>query len=419
MDIRWSFTLQVEISMNKIKLSKLTRLLAATKIFYEVGFSILLSFASNAQSKKVSTSIGNDNWKLGLSLYTFSTLSFPEQLNYADSAGIKYVEGFTFAKAGAELKDSLVMNLSVSSIEKLKAKIKNKGLKMESIYITGGKTVALWKRDFEIAKRFNVRFVTAEPPKEMWDSVDSLAKVFGIKVALHNHWKDNSIFWHPDSVLAAIKGHATFGACPDLGHYPKSGINPLEAIKKLEGNIIGIHLKDIAEYNNNTIKDVTVGTGIIDFPAIFNELKRQHFKGIINIERDTKELPNNLNSVKQTINYYYKTLKMPVPSFLSKNIQMPIRHVLIFNLKRNTSEANQQRFFEGMAALSSIPGISNFDVSKQINANTKYKYVLTMDFDSNESYQAYIKHAKNQEFVKSFWLKMVDDYLVIDSEKGS
>ncbi|MCP9747785.1 sugar phosphate isomerase/epimerase, partial [Lacihabitans sp. CS3-21] len=98
--------------------------------------------------------------------------------------------------------------------------------------------------------------------------------------------------------------------CPDLGHYPKSGLNPLDAIKKLEGKIIGIHLKDIAEYNNTKIQDVPVGTGVIDFPAIFDELKRQDFRGNINIERDTKEKPNNLSSVKQTVNYYREILKL-------------------------------------------------------------------------------------------------------------
>ena len=318
MDIRWSFALQLKFSMKKRKFLKLISQWSLIKIPYVFGFSFLLSFIGVAQSKKVSTPIVLDNWNLGLSLYTFSTMSFPEQLDYADSVGIKYVEGFTFAKAGADLKDSLIMNLSVSGIDNLKAKVKNKGIKMESIYITGGKTVAQWKRDFEIAKRFETKYVTAEPPKNMWDSVDSLAKVYGMKVALHNHWKGNSIYWHPDSVLAAINGHASFGACPDLGHYPKSGINPLDAVKKLEGNIVGIHLKDIAEFNNILIKDVIVGTGIIDFPAIFNELKRQHFKGIINIERDTKELPNNLNSVKQTVNYYNKTLKLPDPIFPQK-----------------------------------------------------------------------------------------------------
>lgn len=265
------------------------------------------SLTSFAQSKHESSSKKVD-WKLGVALYTFSTMSFPEQLAYADSASLKYVEGFVFAKAGKELKDSVLMKLSPSGIEQLKKKVADQGLKMESIYIVGGKTVAEWKRDFDIAKAFGVKYVTGEPPRNLWDSVDSLAGAYGIKVALHNHWNGNSIYWHPDSVLAALKGHPNFGACPDLGHYPKSGINPVLALKKLHGKIIGIHLKDIAEYNNNKLQDVPVGTGVVDFPAVFDELKQQRYKGYVMFERDTKEKPNNLASLKQMVDYYYKTL---------------------------------------------------------------------------------------------------------------
>ena len=202
------------------------------------------SIVSYAQSKATSV-----DWKLGVALYTFSTASFPDQLAYADSASLKYVEGFVFAKAGKELQDSVLFRLSPSGLQHLKKQIADKGLKMESIYIIGGKTVADWKRDFDIAKAFGVKYVTAEPPRNLWNSVDSLAGAYGVKVALHNHWKGNSIYWHPDSLLAALEGHPNFAACPDLGHYPKSGINPILALKKLQGKIIGIHLKDIAEYN--------------------------------------------------------------------------------------------------------------------------------------------------------------------------
>ena len=279
-------------------------------IILAVVVATLFSLGLHAQSKPKNTSVAK-NWKLGVALYTFSTMSFPEQLAYADSASLKYVEGFVFAKAGKELKDSVLMKLSSSGIQQLKKKVADQGLKMESIYIIGGKTVADWKRDFEIAKAFGVKYVTGEPPRNLWNSVDSLAGVYGIKMALHNHWKGNSIYWHPDSLLAALEGHPNFGACPDLGHYPKSGINPVLALKKLQGKIIGIHLKDIAEYNNTKIQDVPVGTGVIDFPAVFDELKHQNYKGYIMIERDTKEQPNNLPSLKQMVNYYYKTLDLP------------------------------------------------------------------------------------------------------------
>lgn len=250
-------------------------------------------------------------WKLGVCLYTFSNFSFPDQLSRVDSAGLTYVEGYTFGKAGVELKDSMIMNLSPSGIGKLKALIAQHGLIMESIYVVGGNTVSKWKKDFELAKQLKVKYVTAEPAVHQLDMVDSLAGVYGIKVAIHNHWKGNSVYWHPDTVLLALKNHPNFAACPDLGHWPKSGINPVEGLKKLEGRIIAIHLKDIAEYNNPKLTDVPVGTGVINFPAVFEELKRQKFKGHIMIERDTKEKPSNLASVIQTVKYYRETLKLP------------------------------------------------------------------------------------------------------------
>lgn len=250
------------------------------------------------------------DWKLGVALYTFNPYPFAGQLAKADSAGLKYVEGFTFAKAGPELKDSIMMKLSPSGIARLKTMLDKSDLKMESIYLVGGKTVADWKKEFEIAKQFQVKYVTAEPPVKMWDSIDSLAGVYGVKLAIHNHWKGTSAYWHPDSVLAALKGHPNFGVCADMGHMPKSGINPVDALKKLEGHIIAIHLKDIAAYNDPKLVDVVVGTGIIDFPGIFKELERQNFKGHIIIERDRQEKPSNLQSVIETVKYYNKTLRL-------------------------------------------------------------------------------------------------------------
>ncbi len=94
-----------------------------------------------------------------------------------------------------------------------------------------------------------------------------------MKVAIHEHWKGVSRYWHPDSVLAAIKGHANFGACPDLGHWPKSGIDPVEGVKKLSGHILVMHFKDIAAFNDPKLKDVPAGTGVVNFPAVLAELK--------------------------------------------------------------------------------------------------------------------------------------------------
>jgi sugar phosphate isomerase/epimerase len=248
-------------------------------------------------------------WKLGVAFWTFHTFSLPDAISKIDSSGVDYIEGVPFFKAGAELGDSLIGDLSPAGLQKVKALIQSTGLKMESMYI-GGDTKEDWNKNFGIAKFFGVDYVTGEPPLNLWDEIDSLAGVYGMKVAIHEHWKGVSKYWSPDSVLAAIEGHPNFGACADLGHWPKSGVNPLEAVKKLEGHIINIHLKDIAEYNDPKLKDVRVGTGVVEFPAIFAELKRQNFAGHIYIERDAETQPSNLPSVIETIQYYYDEIGM-------------------------------------------------------------------------------------------------------------
>lgn len=245
----------------------------------------------------------NKDWKLGVALWTFHTFNFEESLKKVDSAKLKYIEPNTFHKVGM-FKDSVVGDLSPDALKTLRQLMGLHHLTASSIYIDGGKSLDGWKKHFEVAKQLGVRFVTAEPPVDMWDSIDSLAGIYKLRVAIHDHWKGVSAYWHPDSVLAAIKGHPNFGACADLGHWPKSGIDPVEALQKLEGHIIGIHLKDIAAFNQPKLQDVPVGTGVVDFPGVFGELKRQKFKGYIYIERDAEDQPSNLPSVMQTIKYY-------------------------------------------------------------------------------------------------------------------
>jgi sugar phosphate isomerase/epimerase len=239
-----------------------------------------------------------------VALWTFHDVDFPTSLLRADSTGLEYIEPNTFHDAGPEFGDSLIGQLSLNGIDKLKSLMAQKGLKAESLYIVGDNTIDSWKKQFDIAKALGVGYVTTEPPLDMWDSIDSLAGVYGIKVAIHNHWKGMSHYWNPDTTLMALKNHPNFYACPDLGHWPKSGIKPLEAIKKLQGHIIGIHFKDIAAYNDPSLKDVVAGTGVVDFPAILSELKRQHFNGHIYIERDSIAPGGNVSAVIREKKYY-------------------------------------------------------------------------------------------------------------------
>ena len=280
-------------------------LLCIASLFAACNNSQQSNNATNDSTASTASTVDpSKDWKFGVALWTFHDVDFPQALDRVDSAGLKYIEPNTFTKAGAELKDSIIMSLSPAGIEKLKAMIAQKGLTCESIYIAGDTSIKSWVRQFDIAKQFGVQFVTTEPPLNMWNQIDSLAGAYGIKVAIHEHWKGFSHYWDTDTTLMALKDHPNFYVCADLGHWPKSGVDPLDAVKKLSGHIIAVHFKDIAAYNDPKLKDVVTGTGVVKFPEIFAELKKQNFNGHIYIERDSIEPMGNVASVVQEVKYY-------------------------------------------------------------------------------------------------------------------
>ncbi len=164
------------------------------------------------------------------------------------------------------------------------------------------RTLEEWKSYFEFGKEFGLSYFTSEPIKTQWDGIDSLAGIYGINVAIHDHPRPNP-YWHPDSVLAAIKGHSHIGSCADVGHWARNGLDPVECLRELQGHIYGVHLKDIVQSNNTEAADTVVGTGVIKWAPIFQELNRQHFSGMLSIEHESNWY-NSVPDVIQTEKFY-------------------------------------------------------------------------------------------------------------------
>lgn len=268
----------------------------------------LLVFSSCNDTKTASNSAATDTamsntaaenvqrWKIGPQMWSFRMFTFAEALDKTDSVGLKNIEAFWGQPLGAGMKDSFGINMSAESRSKLKELLQSKGISITAMGVISPKSKEDWQKAFELAKEFGLSYVTAEPKKDQWDMVDSLASSYDIKVAIHDHPKP-SPYWHPDSVLAAIKGHTHIGSCADIGHWARNGLDPVECLKKLEGHVYGVHLKDIKAFGNTEAEDTVVSKGVIDFPAVFAELKRQDFKGMFSIEQES----NWYNSVPDMI----------------------------------------------------------------------------------------------------------------------
>ena len=119
-------------------------------------------------------------------------------------------------------------------------------------------------------------------------------------MAIHNHPKPSQ-YWNPDTVLEAVKGRTPLmGACADTGHWLRSGLDPVECLKKLDGRVICLHFKDLVIEDPKTqnaapaagkkksaamaMHDVPWGIGVGDVKAQMAELKRQHFHGAFCVE---------------------------------------------------------------------------------------------------------------------------------------
>lgn len=255
------------------------------------------SKSTNADSTSIAdTSNVTANWKLGVQMWTFRMFTFAQALDKVDSCGIKYIEAFWGQPLGAGLTDSFGVRMSDASKTKIKELMQQKGISMVAMGVIVPRTREEWKAAFDLAKEFGLSYITAEPLKTQWNMVDSMAGSYGIKVAIHDHPKPN-MYWSPDSVLAAIQGHPNLGSVADVGHWARNGINPVDALKELAGHVYGVHLKDIVKFDDTHAADTVVGKGVIDFTPIFQELKRQHFSGMLSIEHES----NWYNSVPDVI----------------------------------------------------------------------------------------------------------------------
>ncbi|MDN3657934.1 Dabb family protein [Ferruginibacter paludis] len=93
-----------------------------------------------------------------------------------------------------------------------------------------------------------------------------------------------------------------------------------------------------------------------------------------------------------------------------------IRHSVIFTLTCLKNSAEEKAFLAAAATLSNIPGVLNFEMLKQTSKKNSFDFGFSMEFESQQSYDAYSSHPGHQQFIQQYWVKYVQDFLEIDYE---
>jgi len=250
------------------------------------------------------------DWKLGMQAYSFNRFTFFEAVDKNKALEMKYIEAYpgqTLSKEKPDVK--MDHNMSSADRKLTLQKLRESGVKLMNYGVVGlPNNEAECRKVFDFAKEMGIETIVSEPPEDAFDLIDRLCEEYKINVAIHNHPKP-SHYWNPDTVLKVCKGRSKrIGACADTGHWTRSGVDPLEAVKKLgkAKRIISFHFKDLNEFGNRDAHDVPWGTGVSQAGAILAELNRQKFEGVFSIEYEHNWL-NSMPEISKCVAFFRKT----------------------------------------------------------------------------------------------------------------
>lgn len=225
-------------------------------------------------------------WRLSLQCWTFNDVTTFESIDRAKTYGLKYIELYPGQKLRPDGDAKTSHDMPAEERTKLIDKLKSAGIRAVNygvVNLTGEASED--RRVFEFAKALGIETINSEPTPEALDAIDKLAGEYKINVALHNHPKGSSRYWDPAYTHEIVSKHSPrIGLCADLGHWVRSGIDPVEALKKYGDRVITFHVKDLSEFGKNDAKDIVWGTGVSKLKEVMAQLKTMKFKGALSIE---------------------------------------------------------------------------------------------------------------------------------------
>jgi len=240
--------------------------------------------------------------KLAMQSWTIQKTVF-DSLDICKQLGIKYIETYPSQPISPEDKTKFGPGTTDAQIKAVLDKAKACGVQLIDcgvIDIPADEQKA--RKVFEWAKKVGITILVAEPEVKALPMIDKLADEFQIKVALHDHAKP-ARYWDPEFVFAVTRDLKHVGFCADVGHWKRSGLDPVAILKKYGDKVISVHFKDLAKGKTpNSFPDMPWGKGECDAAGMLTALRDKGFKGPIAIEWESKwDVP----TLQQCVDYFH------------------------------------------------------------------------------------------------------------------
>ncbi|OWK47256.1 sugar phosphate isomerase/epimerase family protein [Fimbriiglobus ruber] len=264
-------------------------------------------FAGRSHAAAADESFGG--FTVGIQSYTFRKFTLEQALKKTQEAGLPFAEFYN---------GHIPVNSSPEKIAGIKKLCTEYGITPIAFGVEHfSKKHDDNKKKFEFGALLGIKYLSADPDPDSFDSLDKLVDEYKIAIAIHPHGPVGGGKMHrwssAEFIMKALKDHSPLiGTCLDTGHLIRSaqiGVNldPVQQIKVMGARNFGLHLKD---HDNKRKTDVPYGdpTGVLDVAGVLKALKEVKFGGYISIEYEANE-SNPSDDVKKCVAYFKDTVK--------------------------------------------------------------------------------------------------------------
>ncbi|MFC1541006.1 family 16 glycoside hydrolase [Candidatus Latescibacterota bacterium] len=272
-------------------------LIAVITSMLSVSSTVLAQDYTDVRIKKIPVQI---------QCWTYRNFTFFETLEKVEALGVNYVQAYGGQVLSKDMPGlTFGPELSDEQLKMVRSKLLEHNIRINAYGVVGFENNEQSMREvFDFAQKMGIRTIVTEPAYDDYSLIEKMVREYNIKIAIHNHPIPNK-YARPETVLSHVKGlDSRIGVCADTGHWMRSGINPLEAIRSMEGRIIDVHLKDLRDFGTTETYDVPFGEGVGQIHDILAELTIQGYQGMITVEHEKPEDADNPSPpVKKGIDY--------------------------------------------------------------------------------------------------------------------
>jgi hypothetical protein len=91
-----------------------------------------------------------------------------------------------------------------------------------------------------------------------------------------------------------------------------------------------------------------------------------------------------------------------------------IKHTVAFKLKHASGSPLESEFLTEGAKLAAIPGVTQFEITRQVSVKNPYSFGVSMVFADQAAYDGYNNHPAHVAFVRDRWVPEVESFLEAD-----